>query len=138
MKILILTANLGDFDKVIESVPQKINGIDPSFHTVTDKEFPQITGLSSRLQYRIPKMFAWQMYPGYDMYLWYDASMSFQNQDSVRWFIEQLGSAEIAFFKHPWRATIKEEVDHIEEKLQEGNQYITSRYKNVCIKRCIN
>ena len=57
-------------------------------------------------------------------------SMSLIHNESAQWFVDQLGDNDIALFKHPWRNTIKEEVDHVEQKLQEGNRYITSRYKN--------
>lgn len=131
MKLLVLTANLGDFDKTLLPVPQvDLKGVDLSFQDVTDKQFPPITGLSPRLQYRIPKLFGWQMFPGYDTYLWYDGSMSLQHTKSIEWFIEQLGDADAAFFKHPWRNSIYEEVQHIEEKLRERNDYIVSRYEN--------
>ncbi len=132
MKIAILTANLGKFDTNTDPVKQDLpEGIDEIvFHRFTDDNFPPITGLTPRFQYRIPKMFGWEMFPGYDYYIWLDGSMSLQRKDSVKWFVEQMGDKDMAFFKHPWRNTVKEEVDHIEEYLKKGNKYITSRYKN--------
>jgi hypothetical protein len=132
MKIAVLTANLGNFDNPILPVKQDLfNGVDEVvYHRFTDDTFPPITGLSPRLQYRIPKLFGWELFPMYDIYLWIDGSMSLPNSKSIIWFVEHLGKADIAFFKHPWRKTMQEEVDHIEEYLQEGNEYITSRYKN--------
>lgn len=127
MKIAVLSANLGGFDNVVHSVPQNIP---VASHVWTDEDFPPIAGLTPRLQYRIPKMFSWQMFPGCDYYIWLDGSMSLQKEDSVKWMLEQLGDGDIAFFKHPWRHTIKEETDHVEEYLQKKNKYITSRYAN--------
>lgn len=127
-KIAILSANLGNFDKPIEPVKQ--DGYEYFYHCMTDEDFPPITGLTPRLQYRIPKMFSWQLFPGHDYYLWMDASMSLVRPDSLRWFMDQLGSYDIALFKHPWRSSIKEEADHIEDYLKKGNKYITTRYKN--------
>lgn len=136
MKVLILTANLGDFDKSIVPVKQnrsaEIDFID--FFEFNFGNFPPITGLTPRLQYRIPKMFGWQMEKAIlirpDVVIWHDSSMSLQHPDSTKWLVEQLGDADIAVFKHPWRSSIREEVDHIDKKLIEGNKYITSRYKN--------
>lgn len=137
MKIAILTANLGKFDEDIESVKQNLpNGVEVVFHRWTDRNFPPITGLSPRFQYRIPKLFGWQMFPDCDLYIWLDGSMSLQSPDSIKWFLEQLGSDDMLFFKHPWRKNIREEVDHIEEKLQKGSKYLTSRYKNGLHKEC--
>lgn len=129
MKICILTANLGNFDEPVNPVSQYTTH-EVTFHRFTDTNFPPVTGLSGRFQYRIPKLFGWELMPDYDLYLWLDGSMSFTNPDSMNWFLEQLGSADMGFFRHPWRKTLKEEVDHIEEYLQKGNEYIVSRYKN--------
>lgn len=132
MKILILTANLGNFDKDLKDpVKQKLpEGYTVDFHRFTDEDFPPITGVSGRFQYRIPKLFGWEMKPGYDVYIWLDAAMSLQRDDSVQWLLDQLATADAAFFRHPWRGTVNAEVAHIENKLEEGNEYIVSRYKN--------
>jgi tRNA U38,U39,U40 pseudouridine synthase TruA len=132
MRIGILTANLGDFDSDVDFVNQRLpEGIEVIFHRWTDKNFPPMTvAMSPRFQYRIPKMFGWQMFPDCDVYIWLDGSMSFQRSDCVKWYLEQLGGNDIAFFKHPWRKTIEEETNHVEEKLRENNYYITPRYEN--------
>jgi len=133
MKIAILSANLGNFDQtakdpVKQDYPTGVEKI--KFHRLTDNDFPPITGLTPRLQYRIPKLFGWQMFPGYDVYIWFDSSCSLQRSDCVQWYLQRLGNADMAFFRHPWRSTMKEEVEHIEKKLSEGNEYIVSRYQN--------
>jgi hypothetical protein len=131
MKIAILTANLGNFDTPIDPVKQILpNGWVGDFHRFTDENFPPITGLTPRFQYRIPKLFGWEMFPEYDAYIWLDGTFSFTRSDCVEWFIQQLGDADAAFFKHPARNSIQEEVDHIEDHLQRGKPYIVSRYKN--------
>lgn len=127
MRIAVLTANLGEFDKIVPSLSQ--NEI-CTFVEYNDENFPPVEGLTSRLQYRIPKLFGWEMMPRYDIYLWLDGSMSLQRPDSVSWFLNKLGDNDIALFRHPWRKTIKEEVEHISQKLHEGNRYLTARYKN--------
>lgn len=127
MKIAVLTAVLNSFDTPVDPVKQNTPA---QFCRFTDENFPPIAGLTPRLQYRIPKMFGWQMLPGYDVYIWLDGSFSFTREDCVEWFLEQLGGADMALFKHPWRKTIKEETDHIEEYLKKEDKYITPRYKN--------
>lgn len=127
MRIAILQANLGNFDTpkdpVLQDYPDEI-----VFHRFTDEDFPPIVGLTPRLQYRIPKLFGWQMFPDFDYYIWLDGSVSFQRDDCVAWYMHQLGDNDIGFFAHPNRSTIKAEVHHIEEHLQLGKKYITSRY----------
>lgn len=129
MKIAILTANLGNFDTPTDPVKQETEH-EVVFHRFTDENFPPIVGLTPRLQYRIPKLFGWQMFPGHDVYIWLDGSVSLKRPDCVEWYLEQLGYADMAFFRHPWRGTIRQEVEHIEEKLRQNNWYITPRYKN--------
>lgn len=132
MNIAVVTANLGNFDQLCDYpeqiVPEGINSVD--VFSFDDATFPPITGLSPRLQYRIPKLFSWEMVPGYDFYIWLDGSMSLAQIDSVNWLLHQMGNGDMAFFRHPWRKTISQEVGHIESKLQEGNEYIISRYLN--------
>ena len=126
-KIAVLSCILGDFDTPVDPVEQTLPF---TFHRWTDEDFPPITGLTPRLQYRIPKLFGWQMLPGYDVYLWLDGAVSLQRPDCLQWYLDQLGDNDMAFFAHPDRKTIKEEVDHIEDHLQKGKPYITARYKN--------
>lgn len=132
MKIAILSANLGGFDQAVDPISQDTpkGYAEVYFHRFTDNDFPPITGLTPRFQYRIPKLFGWQMLPGYDAYIWLDSSLSMLRTDSTTWLMDKLGANDMAFFKHPWRNSITQETNHIEEKLQEGGRYITSRYKN--------
>lgn len=137
-QVAILSANLGNFDKPIEPVDQELpEGIESvTYHCYTDSDFPPITGLTPRFQYRIPKMFGWQMFPGYDYYLWLDGSVTLKRTDSLKWYLEQLGDADMAFFKHPNRNSIKEETDHVDAYLtrrlgtKRGQEYMIRRYEN--------
>lgn len=130
MRVAILTANLGNFDTPVDPVPQAWNRSDIAFHRFTDENFPPIAGLTPRMQYRIPKLFGWEMFPGYDAYIWLDGTFSFTREDCVKWFVQQLWDADGAFFKHPQRTTVSEEVEYIDVKLKEGNKYMVPRYEN--------
>ena len=130
MKVAILSANLGAFDKEVDNCMQELSGdVEMTFHRFTDKDFPPCVGLTPRLQYRIPKMFGWQMFPGYDFYLWLDGSMSMQDPHSLMYFVDRCRDNDIVVFKHPWRNTILEETAHIEDHLKKKKPYITTRYK---------
>lgn len=131
MRVAILTCILGGFDKPVDPVEQTIpDQSDIEFHRWTDEDFPPVTGLTPRLQYRIPKTHGWQMYPDMDAYIWLDGSFSLTNPNSVKWLMEQLGDADIALFAHPNRKTVREEVAHLEDHLEQGKKYISERYKN--------
>jgi hypothetical protein len=127
MSIAILTANLGNFDTPVDPPTQTAEF---TFHRFTDEDFPPITGLTPRLQYRIPKTHGWQMKPGHNVYLWMDGTFTLGLSNSLAYLWNQLGDADILLFKHPNRDTITEEVQHIESHLKAGKPYITSRYKN--------
>ena len=137
MKIIVLTANLGNFDKPVEYVKQSV---DYNFYRFTDENFPpRHCSMTPRLQARIPKMFGWEMVPGYDYYIWVDGSYSFQHPDSVKWFLEQCDGVDIAVLKHPMRNTIQEEADYLKRRLLEekgklkNDPYVTKRYENELI-----
>jgi hypothetical protein len=84
--------------------------------------------MTPRMQARIVKCFAWQMVPDYDIYIWVDGSCSLWNRDSVKWFLEQLGDKDAAFFKHPERDTIHQEANFVKKCLEKQSKYIVSRY----------
>ena len=123
----VITCILGSFDELHEPVEQD-TPID--FHAWTDENFPPVTGMTPRMQYRIPKTHGWQMLPGYKHYIWLDGSMTLKRKDCATWYLSELGDSDIGLFFHPWRRTIKSEVEHIEKHLREGRPYITARYKN--------
>jgi hypothetical protein len=131
MKIAILSANLGGFDISTEHVKQELSPeIELVEHQFTDNDFPPIIGLTPRLQYRIPKLFGWEMFPGYDYYFWIDGAMSIKNPKTIAWFLEKCQDHDLVLYKHPKRTTIQDESDFIEAKLKDKNQYIMSRYQN--------
>ena len=132
MKIAVVTANMGSFDR---PRPYTEQSVEYDRHHFTDKNFPpRLCSMTSRLQARIPKMFGWQMAPNYDVYIWVDCSYALSHQDSVKWFVESLGEGDLLLFRHPTRDTILQEADHIQERLDKGCPYITPRYQNELIK----
>lgn len=125
MNAVIITANLGNFDPPGEWAEQ------PGVPLVcfTDENFPpRSKSMTPRLQARIPKMFGWEMAPGFDTYIWCDASFAMQRPDSVAWLLDRMGDADMALFLHPDRRTIRDEHGFIKAKLAAGNRYLTDRY----------
>jgi len=131
MKIALLTANLGGFDKTTPHVKQNI---EYDFFRFTDENFPpRHCSMTPRLQARIPKMFGWEMKPDYDIYVWLDSSCILALPDSLEWLIKQLGDSDILVFKHPNRNSIQEEADYIQKRLDMKCPYIIPRYENELI-----
>lgn len=138
MRLLIYTANLGSFDKNQEHVEQELpEGIDfIEYHRWTDSDFlPRFNAMTPRLQARIVKMFGWQMKPDFDYYLWVDSSCRLPKEDCAKWFMGQLGDADMAVFKHNKRQTVGEEAEYLRERLQleksgKKKPYVLPRYEN--------
>jgi len=125
-KIAVITANMGSFDKNHEIVEQSIP---VDFYKFGDDNFtPRIKAMTPRLQARIPKMFGWQMVPGYDFYIWHDSSLAVTSKDMVAWFMGQLGDADAVFLRHPERKTVCEEAEYIKEKVLANHYYLAPRY----------
>lgn len=125
MNVYVLTASLGNFDRIEQPIEQSMPF---GWWCFKDEDFPPIAGLSPRLQYRIPKTQGWQIKPGADVYIWLDGSMKFARRDSLEWLVGQLGDGDMAIFKHPDRKTIREEVEYLEAK--KDHPYIKARYEN--------
>jgi len=131
MDVCVLTANTGSFE---EQVPYVEQSVPYDFYSFDDTNFPpRVNALTPRLQARIVKMFAHQMVPDHSVYIWLDSSMTMSHKDAISWFIEKLGTAQMAVFKHPNRNTIGEEADYLKKRLDMGCDYITPRYENELI-----
>ena len=129
--VAVITANLGAFEKEVKNIEQ----VRPhDFYLFTDKNFPpRHCAMTPRLQARIVKMFGWQMVPSHQIYIWVDSSFSMAQPDTVSWFIEQLGSSDAAFLRHPTRRNIQNEADYIKMRISNNCPYLTPRYANELI-----
>lgn len=129
MKVAVISANLGGYD-VPREWPAQVTE-----HQVTYVRFhdgnlpPRPLAMTSRLQCAMPKMFGPQFAPGFDAYIWIDASCA-PTPVAVEWFLERLGDNELAVFQHPDRKTIREEYEFIKARMaRPGETYLNSRYK---------
>jgi hypothetical protein len=135
MDTCVVTANFGGLDKEPQQSPQCYDG-DIFYKYVTEKDFPlRDKAMTARLQARLFKMFAWQFFPNHDVYLWIDSSCRLTREDSVEWFLQQLGDADIATFKHPNRETVGEEGEFLKERMKlelagKKQKYVSLRYEN--------
>ena len=132
MKIGLLSANLGGFENPVPHVPQVMrDGSEVVSRLVTDADFPpRSKTMLPRLQMGAVKRFAWEWIPNCDVYVWVDSSVTLFRPDSVQWFVDTLGNADLALLPHPDRHSIKEEAEFLRAKLAAGNAYLTGRYAN--------
>lgn len=131
-RVAVISANLGSYDSPAEWVSQRSPaGIEIDVWRFTDANFPpRPLAMTSRLQCGLLKMFGHEFVPGYDAYLWVDASCALLRPDAALWFLEQAGPAELLVFRHPDRRTIREEVEFMRARMaRRGETYLNSRYR---------
>lgn len=99
--VAVVTTYLGRFDTPVFHVPQSLLA---NYH---DYEAPlRDRSMTPRLQSKIPKMFAWQIYPKYDVYLWLDGNIRLAHKDSLKYFLDALKGYDVVVLQHPDRNTI--------------------------------
>lgn len=130
MRVALISANLGGYDQP-NTWPEQIvpAGVTVDVHRFTDENFPpRPLAMTSRLQCGIPKWFGVDFAPSADVLIWIDGSCA-PTPIAVSWFLERLGQADIAAFRHPDRCTIREEYEFIKTRMRRpGETYLTSRY----------
>lgn len=130
MKVAVISANFGGYE-VVAPWPEQVvpAGVSVEINRFDDQNFPgRHLAMTSRLKCGIPKWFGPEIVPGYDAYLWVDASRGLA-PDTVAWFLDRLGRADLVAFLHPERRTIREEYEFVKTRMaRPGETYLTSRY----------
>lgn len=130
MTVALITAALGKEPYRMECVKQ-----DTEFagFVFTDENFaPRPLAMAHRLQAKIPKMMAWGFVPGCDYYIWCDSKIKITDSGCIKWLVEQCQDVDFAFFKHPERSTITEELAFMVCAMESDNhpmkEYLLERY----------
>lgn len=127
-KIAILSANLGKFD---EPAVHAAQGMDCDRFVFDDDNFPpRANAMAPRLQAKIPKMFGWQLVPGYDYYLWLDGNISLADPDAVKFFYDACQGYDLVVFRHAKRPNIRQEVRYTRKGINQQSSYMVGRYVN--------
>lgn len=131
LRVAVVSANLGGMDdaQAFTHPKQKMIGAEIDIINLTDANFPTRKSLHPRLQAKIPKMLAYELYPGYDYYVWLDGNFSLKNENSVKHFVENCKGFDACFFDHPERKFVGEEFDYMMNNMPHL-EYLISRYGN--------
>jgi len=133
VRIAVISANLGGIDdgvKIIHPEQTLAEGYEIEFFHLTDANYPlRHKALHPRLQAKIPKMLGYELYPGFDYYIWLDGNFSLVDQNSVMEFVRSCQGLDACFFAHPYRKTVKDEFEFMLSKLN-NDQYLQDRYHN--------
>jgi len=108
-------------------VPQFVPDCTVVTFRFTDLNFPpRVNAMTPRLQARIPKALGWMIVPGYDIYVWIDASFALEREDAVAWLVAPLSYNDWVCFPHPARASARAEAQFLRQRA--SDRYIRQRY----------
>lgn len=140
MKVLIVTANIGDIDFVID-VPKQIvpDGITVDYKCYTEKNLPfPLPNLDNRLKSKYLKIQTHIFEPNYDYYIWIDGRIEIKSEYFVDQMLTYLGENDIALPLHEFRNNVFEEMDFISEQINKESPYVYLRYGNQFIDKEID
>lgn len=137
MKIAYISANCGGTDKNLQDQHKK-QTVPVDYFYFDDSNFPpRSEALHPRLQAKIPKMFGWDLVPGYDYYIWADATITLSNEIAVEWLLSKVRGHDIALFRHhDKRSSIGQELRFMERRMNglRGDsviqEYLNNRYQH--------
>ena len=88
----------------------------------------RINAMHPRLRAKMPKMLQWSDFPGYDYYIWVDSKLRIDNPKAAESLVEACSGKDACFFRHSARKSIRLELEHVIDHLNNGSQYIIDRY----------
>ena len=127
MKVIVVSANLGGVEQPVQHESQLLPAdVRVTWQQYDDKNFPpRPLSMTSRMQAKLPKLFAWKLLPGYDVYIWLDASFRMR-EDAVGHLLEQFRESDLTIFAHPSRTSVATEAQFLAKRLT--GRYMRSRY----------
>lgn len=126
MSIAIIQANIGKFDRSCPNVKQTLAH---DHFLITDDILPaRDKAITPRLQAKVPKMFGWQLKPGYEYYLWLDGNISLSHPDTLKYFYDNCQGYDVVVWRHPRRPNIRQEWRYLRKGLREESNYLVNRY----------
>ena len=141
MKVLITSASFGSSlpDNIVQqestTLDITVNRISDNVATLTSidqvksvNQADRLNAMHPRLRAKMPKMLQWAEFPGYDYYIWVDSKLRMDNPKAAESLIEACAGKDASFFKHASRTSIRLELEHVIDNLNNGSQYLIDRY----------
>lgn len=85
--------------------------------------------LNARLKSKYFKMCQHEIKPNAQAFIWADGSYQIY-EGITEWFLQELGSADAVFIRHPFLSSAREEMEFVEKGIQNGDPYLVTRYTN--------
>ncbi|TSA39549.1 hypothetical protein D4R30_00910 [archaeon] len=124
MKIAIVSAAFGV--EPFKFVPQRVP-VDVFAYHPNNVEGLFRFDMDGRLASKVFKTLMHQIVPGYDLYIWLDASAEIEPQ-FVEWVIETIGENDVLVMRHPHRQSIQDEAQFVVAQMTDGMLGMQSRY----------
>lgn len=125
-KIAIVTANIGNFDNAKGVCKQSVE-FDYHYYDENNLPFP-LPNLNNRLKSKYLKLQTHRFLPGYEMYIWLDASIKVNGGNFAETFVDQIKDHDAALYGHVERNNVYEEIEYIDTEIRKGNPYLVTRY----------
>jgi hypothetical protein len=120
MKILVTTASFGSPLRSYWALQQSERH-EIHYRRYNDVNYPfRQYSLTPALKSKFIKMLAHELNPGYDIYIWLDATFSLYRTDAADAFAAELRNADIALYHHDERTSIMEEARQIGQFIDRG------------------
>lgn len=112
VRILHISANTNNYhnDYSSENVLQVSSVVEHNIVYINDAIFPpRFNALHPRLQSKIPKMLAFELFPDYDYYIWTDSNITLKTSKTLETIYNKCSENDIVLFKHHLRNYLHEE-----------------------------
>ena len=127
MSVAVISANFGGYAcPKARHMPQRVETTFRHFvdYDISSREHT----LLPRMAAKVPKMYAWELLPGHDAYIWLDAPFRLSSTESVAWWLDRLGDHDFAVFQHPTRQSIHREAMEIRSLLERHEPVASDKY----------
>jgi len=136
--VLVTTASFGSRLNSFW-VKQQSNTFNITFNRIDGTvESERIKAMHPRLRGKLPKMLSWELYPGYDYYIWIDSSFNITSPDCIDKIVKECQDVDACFFNHSQRNSVNSEYLFVESLIKDGNQYLIDRYQGENMKEQVN
>lgn len=130
MKILVLTSKYGKMlnKRNVEFVTIDGHTVKFAYRSYLNVADDRKNALTPRARSKFDRCFAWMIYPGYDIYVHTDSTITWKSPEHVTHWLKQMNGRLWLGFKHPQRTDVLDEAKYIEMRIKSGSAYHANRY----------
>lgn len=131
MRILVLTSKYG---KALDKRDEEVVTIDGhtvkfAYRSYRNVANHRMNALTPRARSKYDRCFAWSIYPGHDVYVHTDSTVTWKSPEHLTDWLKQMNGKLWLGFKHPQRTDVLEEAKYIEMRIKNRSKYHANRYE---------